>query len=205
MRVQNNRTRRLLTSFLVSALLTLGSTDARAHCDTMDGPVVKDAQEALASGEVMPVLKWVSQPDEVEIREAFRQTLVVREKGPEARELADRYFFETLVRLHRKSEGAPYTGLKPAGTDPGAAVSAADQALKAGSAEALVALVTQDAAQELRASFARAYEAKQRTGESVAAGRDFVEAYVHFIHLAERIHRATIGEADAHGAAAGHL
>lgn len=205
MRTRSNKTHFLLTSFLVSVLLVLGCTEARAHCDTMDGPVVKDAQEALASGEVMPALKWVSQEDEAEVREAFRQTLVVREKGPEARELADRYFFETVVRLHRKSEGAPYTGLKPAGTDPGAAITAADQALEVGSAEALVGLITKDAAQELRASFTRVYEAKERAGESVAAGRDYVEAYVHFIHLAEQIHRATTGEADAHGAAPGHL
>jgi hypothetical protein len=188
-------------ALIIPVLLALGSVGAHAHCDAVDGPVVQDAQAALASGDLTPVLKWVSEEDEGEVQEAFRQTLVVREQGVEAHDLADRYFFETVVRLHRKSEGAPYTGLKPAGTDPGPSVSAADRALESGSADALVALVTGDVARELRASFDRTREAKRRSGESVEAGRDYVRAYAHFVHLAKGIHDAAVGAEAAHDVA----
>ena len=79
---------------------------AEAHCDTMGGPVVADAKVALEKKDVTPALKWVNVKDEREIRELFTKTLKVRAHGSEARELADRYFFETLVRVHRAGEGA---------------------------------------------------------------------------------------------------
>ena len=96
--------------------LTLVPRPALAHCDTLDGPVVKDARAALDAKDLTPVLKWVEYEKEGEIREAFQHALAVRALGPEARALADRFFFETLVRVHREGEGAPYTGLKPEGT-----------------------------------------------------------------------------------------
>jgi len=89
----------------------LAQSVASAHCDTLDGPVVTEGKTALEKGDVTPVLKWVKKEYESEIRTAFEKTLVVRSKGLEASELADMYFFETLVRLHRAGEGAPYTGL----------------------------------------------------------------------------------------------
>ncbi|HAS53851.1 MAG TPA: hypothetical protein DCS42_06830, partial [Nitrospiraceae bacterium] len=109
---------------------------AVAHCDTLDGPVVADARKALDKGDVTPVLKWVRQDDEKEIRELFTKTLVVRKKGKEARELADLYFFETLVRIHRAGEGAPYTGLKHEAAEP--IILAVDKALDTGSAAHVV-------------------------------------------------------------------
>jgi Family of unknown function (DUF6448) len=106
-------TRRSWTWTLVAlGLLFLAQDRALGHCDGMDGPVVKAAQKALEAGNVNLVLIWVQKADEVEVRKAFDQTITVRKLGPEARALADRYFFETLVRLHRAGEGAPYTGLK---------------------------------------------------------------------------------------------
>ncbi len=72
--------------------LTLVPRTALAHCDTLDGPVVKDARVALDAKDVTPVLKWVSHEEEGEIREAFQHALGVRALGPEARALADRFF-----------------------------------------------------------------------------------------------------------------
>jgi hypothetical protein len=63
-------------------------TRAFAHCDTMDGPVVTTAKLALKTGDVTPVLKWVPQADESQIRSAFERTLKVRAFSPEAREMA---------------------------------------------------------------------------------------------------------------------
>lgn len=102
--------------------VALSSNLVSAHCDGMDGPVVIAAQKALAKQDVNLVLIWVQKEDEQELRDVFDQTLRIRELSAEARELADRYFFETLVRIHRAGEGAPYTGLKPAGRDLGPAI-----------------------------------------------------------------------------------
>jgi len=183
----------LVTVCLVAAAC---ATPAAAHCDTLDGPVVAEARQALEKGEVTPVLKWIAPEHEAEIRAAFQRALAVRSGGPAARELADTYFFETLVRVHRAGEGAPYTGLKPAGSDPGPAVTAADAALAAGNADELVKLITDEVAAGLRTRFARARAAREHAEHNVDAGRDYVAAYVEFVHYAERLH------ADATSAAA---
>lgn len=167
--------------------LTLVPRAAVAHCDTLDGPVVKDARAALASKDVTPTLKWVRSDKEGEIREAFQHALAVRSMGPEALALADRFFFETLVRVHREGEGAPYTGLKPAGTpvDPG--IDASDTALKTGSVDALVKMLAAEVDKGLRHRFAEAAEARKHASESVVKGRAYVTAYVEFVHYAERL------------------
>jgi len=168
--------------------LALLPSRAAAHCDTMDGPVVKDAQAALARGDVTLVLRWVGAAKESEIREAFHSARAVRALGPEAQRLADRFFFETLVRIHREGEGAPYAGLKPAGIEIEPAIAASDKALETGSADALAAMVTAEAEHGIRERFARAAEARKHADESVERGREYVAAYVEFVHYAERIH-----------------
>src|SRR5690606_6191987 len=124
---QRLRTLGVAASLALAALVLPG--DAFAHCDSMDGPVVVAAQQALETGELEPMLIWVRAEDEAEVRSAFDRVRRVRRQGGEAAALADRYFFETVVRLHREGEGASYTGLKPAGTDYGRAVPAGDAAL----------------------------------------------------------------------------
>jgi hypothetical protein len=87
---------------------------------------------ALAAGDVTPELKWVPVNDEQLIRTAFQNTVQVRKLGGQAQKLADMYFFETLVRIHRAGEGASYTGLKP-GAEIDPAIAMADEALESGS------------------------------------------------------------------------
>jgi len=171
---------------------------AIAHCDTLDGPVVTAARAALEEGDVTPVLKWVKPEHEGEIEAAFKKTLAVRAKGPEAKELADSYFFETLVRVHRAGEGAPYTGLKPAGAEPGPAVAGADKALETGNIDSLVGLVTEEVSAGIHKRFHHALEAKKHADESVTAGREFVEAYVEFVHYVERLHNDAATSAAHH-------
>ncbi len=171
-----------------------------AHCDTLDGPVVKTARAALEKGDVTPVLKWVKKENEEEIKDLFKKTLSVREKSRDAQELADMYFLETLVRLHRAGEGEPYTGLKPAGVvEP--AVAEADKALESGSAERLIKLITEAVSKGINERFSKAKEAKKHADDSVAAGREFVEAYVQFTHYAERLHLDSMSQAEHHHAA----
>jgi hypothetical protein len=158
----------------------------------LDGPVVETARQALASGDVTPLLKWVSIKDEQLIRTAFENTMEVRKLGGKAQELADMYFFETLVRIHREGEGASYTGLK-AGSEIDPAVALADKALENGSADKLASVLTDAAAKGIRERFNRALETKKHADESVSAGREFVEAYVVFTHYVENLHGSVKG------------
>ncbi len=162
---------------------------AGSHCDTLEGPVVITAKAALDNNDVTPVLKWVKKEQEGEIREAFKNALAVRKLSPEARKLADMYFFETLVRIHRAGEGAPYTGLKP-GEAVEPIIAEADIALEKGSADDLVKHVTEAVAKGIRERFTHAKETKKNANKNVDAGREFVEAYVVFTHYVEGIHEA---------------
>lgn len=194
-----------MTVTLMAALAlggTLASAPARAHCDTLDGPVVADARAAFAKGDVMPVLKWVRSADEPEIRAAFRQAATVRAGGEDARALADRFFFETLVRVHRAGEGAPYTGLKPAGTPVDAGIRAADEAIEKGSGEAVAREVAEAVAAGVKERYAKVAAAKPHASHNVDTGREYVAAYVDFMHYVEGIHAAAAGPAH-HGAHAG--
>ncbi len=186
-----------LKSTIVASALALAAVAApspvAAHCDSMDGPVVKTARRALASGDVAPVLAWVRAQDEPEIRGAFARTLAVRKQGGEAAKLADLWFFETLVRVHRAGEGEPYTGLKPAGYKPPAGIAAADRALENGSIQALAKDVAGEVAGSLSARYQRVQALAHYAPGDVAAGRRYVHAYVEFIHYVEALH-GLVGE-----------
>jgi hypothetical protein len=164
---------------------------ALAHCDGLDGPVVKAAQRALETRNPALVLIWVQEKDEPEIRRAFEQTLGVRALSPQAKEVADRFFFETLVRVHRAGEGAPFTGLKPAGRDLGPAIPAADEAVRVGSAEPVRQLLTAAIQERLRQQFGEVVATKTFAPDDVAAGRAYVKAYVEFIHFVELLYDTT--------------
>lgn len=198
MKKASNKT--VLTAVMILTLALPGIS--RAHCDTLDGPVVLDARSALENKDVTRVLKWVRAEDESAIREAFAQAAAVRQLGPEAKDLADTYFFETLVRIHRAGEGAPYTGLKP-GNAIEPAVLQADQALEGeSSVDGLAKAIAEQVVEGIRERFARAAEAKQHVAESVHAGREYVEAYVAYVHyvegLANAVHAAGHHESAEH-------
>ena len=112
------------------------------HCDSLDGPVVKAAMRGLDRGNVDLVLPFVKVDDEDEIRAAFARSMAARAAGPEAREVADLYFFETTVRVHRRGENAPYTGLKPAGLEVGPVIPVAEGAIESGDPGGLVRLLS---------------------------------------------------------------
>src|SRR5574340_536244 len=176
-----------LTAFIIFAMPNI----VAAHCDTLEGPVVLTAKIALEKGDITPVLKWVKKEDEKEIKELFKKAVAARKQGKEAKELADMYFFETFVRIHRAGEGAPYTGLKP-GEAIEPPVEAADQALESGSVDNLIKMVTDAVAKGIRERFKHTQETKKHADDSVEAGRKFVEAYVDFTHYAERLYSNAI-------------
>lgn len=181
-----------------TAVALFGWTLARpapvaAHCDSMDGPVVTAARLALEQGKVELVLGWVRTQDEARIRTAFGRTLDVRRAGGEAKALADLWFFETLVRIHREGEGQPYTGLKPAGEEPAEGIAAADQAMKAGTVDRLATKLSEHVADAVRERFATVQALANYDPRDVHAARAYVEAYVEYIHLVEGIAEAAKG------------
>ena len=191
---------RSLSVLAIGFVFLLMPATVFGHCDGIDGPVVKAAQQALAKGDVNPILIWVQANDEAEIRRVFAKTLAVRKLNPEARELADLYFFETLIRIHRAGEGAPYTGLKPAGRDLGPVILAADKAIETGAVEPLVKLVTSESTNGIRERFQKVTAAKKFNAEDVSAGRGYVKAYVEFVHYVEGLHQFVQGSGHVHPA-----
>ena len=192
----------IFTSLTVLAILftfvLFGSDKVFAHCDGMDGPVVTAAKKALETGNVNLVLIWVQKKDEAEIKKAFQKTLAVRKLNPEAKELADMYFFETLVRIHRAGEGAPYTGLKPAGRDLGPAIPAADKAIVDGKIEPVIKLLTDKMQEGIHEQFKNVMAKKNFKKDDVEAGQEYIEAYVTFIHYVEGLYEAAKEAAHGH-------
>lgn len=187
--------------FIVAAVLTLGMYSfSAAHCDTLDGPVIQDARKALAAKDVTPVLKWVRSKDEKSVKDAFKKALAAR--GKKQQTATEMIFFETLVKIHRAGEGAPFSGLKAAGTvEP--VIAEADKSLAAGSAEAVVKLVTDAVGQGIRQRYEKAAETYKHKDENVQKGREFVAAYIEYTHYVERLHMDA-GSATGHHAGDSH-
>lgn len=188
-------------NFVVAAgctLAALSPSSATAHCDTLDGPVVRAAQRALDARNVTEALIWIQPADEAEVREAFDRAVAVRDLNATAKALADRYFFETVVRLHRAGEGAPYTGLKPAPATPNPVIAAADQSIAQDSLGALNTLLVPGLEAGLREHFEQVTKASNWPRGDVRAGREFVKAYVEFVHYVERLHEAIEGAVHGH-------
>ncbi len=165
---------------------------AAAHCDSMDGPVIMAAKAALDSGNPDGVLAWVQPADEAAIKEAFAKTRDVRKLGPKAAELADTWFFETLVRVHRAGEGAPYTGLKPAGSAE-EIVKKLDASLEKGDVNEVAGMIASHAEHSIHSKFEHVMELKKTAGQSVEKVRAYVAAYVEFMHYVEGVKNAVHG------------
>jgi hypothetical protein len=173
------------------------SASASAHCDTLDGPVVAAARKALDSGNRKYILVWVHKNDEAEIGAAFQKARNVRKAGGEAKELADMYFFETLVRIHRAGEGAAYTGLKPAGmVEP--PIAAADKAIETGELQALSKMIADRTEKGLHGQYNEVMAKRKYNADDVEAGRAYTSAYIEFTHYAERLYNAAETMASEH-------
>jgi hypothetical protein len=196
----------LLLIVAVSALMiSLTRPDsASAHCDSVNGPVVGAAEAALEAGDVRLILPYVKAESEAELTAAFEQTMEVRALGGEAQAMADRYFFETAVRLHRDGEGAPYTGLKDtAEVEP--VLEAADAALEDGSLTGVYDVLNDSIQAGVEERYqavieARAHEASEGT---VEAARARAEAELQFETYVYGISQS-IGEQAGHGEGESH-
>lgn len=176
-----------------------------AHCDTADGPAVTDGRRALETGNVNHALKWIHAEGAAELTEVFDKAITVRKLGPQAAEVADRLFLETLVRIHRMGEGVGFTGIQPTGTKVDPIVVAADRALETGNDSEVQKLAPADRRDELRRRFGVALGKKNFDVDNVRAARDYVAAYVDFFKYAEgEDHHHHHAPAHGHEAHAGH-
>jgi hypothetical protein len=180
------------------ALLFLVALPAYPHCDRADGPVVADGRAALAAGSIDGALKWVGPEQEGELKDAFALATTVRGADANAKKLADRYFLETLVRLHRAMEGEPYDGIKWQADPLPPAMVHADKALAEGELGNLGAHLGSAVNRSVTEKFNKALEAKARAGESAEAGRRYTAAYVDYIRYVETLEHAMHAKPHGH-------
>jgi len=182
---KKRKSRILMVPLIILSLLILSTNVTRAHCDTMDGPVVKDAKMAIEKNNINYVLKWIQPQDEIELKNAFLLAMKVRILSPDATVLADKYFFETLVRLHRSGEGAPFTGVKPSGIPIDEKILAADKSIETGNLSPLKELVPKELIPELEKRFIKVMSLKYYDVNNIEAGRAYIGSYVQFFKFAE--------------------
>ena len=178
-------------------IMVMSPLTASAHCDTMEGPTVADGFKAMDTNNINYVLKWVQPKYEKEITEKFNLSMKVKDLSPNAKVLAEQYFFSELVRVHRAGENAPFDGLKPYGTPIDEKVKAADKSIEVGNLSPLEGLLEKEKMPELKERFERVMSLKNFDVNNVEAGREYIEAYVMFFKFAE-------GEEEHHGAVEGH-
>jgi hypothetical protein len=161
------------------------------HCDSLDGPVVTAAKETLEAGDVNLILPYVPKDGEAEIARAFEKMMKIR-ADEAVREIADLYFFETVVRIHRMGEGASYTGLKPAGLSEGPVIPVAEEAIESGSPDELINVLSNMLREEITDRFHHMLHLKEHADKSVDDAREYVDAMlglqVWSHSLYERIH-----------------
>lgn len=196
---------KLLMASLAAVGLLSGAPSALAHCDSADGPVAQAVARALESGNVNPVLAYAPATSEAELRAAFERSRQVRTLSPQARVLADDAFLETAIRLHRAGEGAPFTGVKPAGIDYGPAIPAAEHAVETGDLSKLSASLVEEIDRALRERLAVVQKVQKASKEpkearEVAAARERISAELDFITFAESVRQAALGRFATHDA-----
>ncbi len=179
-------------SLLLVFTFMLASISGFAHCDSYDGPVIKDALKALDQNNVQLVLKWIEPQQENEIVSLFDKTYILKNGDKHVYSIVEKHFLETLVRLHRETEGEPYTGLKPAGSMT-PLVAMADNSIANHNVEEVISTVTSHLDQVLRERYAKVAELSKTKDNSVAQGRAYVEAYVQYTHTLEALEQLLHG------------
>ena len=185
--VKITKANRSLLVTAIAMILWMLPQQVTAHCDSYDGPVIQDALSALEDRDIAPVLKWVEPQYEAEISSLFQKTLKYKEEDKEVYELLEKHFLETLVRIHREGEGAPFTGLKPAGsTKP--IIEMTDAALKNEAIDPLLSALSGHISKVVKEKYEKVARLKKLKDDSVKAGRDYVAAYVDYTHTVEALH-----------------
>ena len=184
---KHSKVRSLLSVVIVFLLMVFGSFSSTAHCDSYDGPTIKDALKALETNNVNMVMKWISKEQEQEVVSLFEKTYALKPGDKEVYDIVEKHFLETLVRLHRETEGAPYTGLKSAGTTQ-KIVQLSDQALENKGIDNLLEKLNMHTSKVIREKYEKVAALEKVKNESKEQGRQYVEAYVDYTHTLEALH-----------------
>lgn len=168
----------LIAGILLSALAI--PRPAQAHCDSEKGPVATAAHQALEKGDVKLILPYVQADSEKELTAAFKETQAVRKTGGKTMELADRYFIETAIRLHRAGEGAAYNGVTDETTPESILV--ADKAMASGSLDETYKMLDQLIQKGVQEKYKAVVKAREEAAHlgTVEAHRERVEAELMF-------------------------
>jgi hypothetical protein len=138
--------------------------------------VVVAARHVLEEGDVDLVLPYAFEEGWDEIRHAFDLAVRAWAAGGDARAVADRWFFETVVRVHRAGEGAPCTGLKRSGLDVGPVIPVAEHALEQESPDELADLLAARPVEEITHRFHHLAPLKAEAEGGLHQARAHVEA-----------------------------
>jgi hypothetical protein len=160
---------------------TVCSPRAAAERDLADEIVAQAARDALRTGDFTPIVIWVQKPQEQALHAAFRQTQAVRVLNREARELADEYFVDVAVRLHREAERDLFDG---------PARRAATRALAEHDGEIVVDVIVDRMRANLRARLRDVAQRRDFARGDVAGGRAYVASYTAFLRYAAALYAA---------------
>lgn len=100
----------------------------------------------------------------------------------------DYWFFETVVRLHREWEGAPYTGLKPAGLGVGPVVPRVEKAIDIGNAKELIEFLQHEVKEEIEKRFKDVLIKKDYREDDVDSARKYIQAMLDFTLYSHHLH-----------------
>lgn len=173
---------------IIFGIILFTNIPSLAHCDGIDGPVVKAAQKSLEENNINYVLAWIKPDFEKQVLDAFDKVMSIRNQNELTKEVADYFFYETVVRLHREGEGESYTGLKPAGRELSPAILLADESVESGGFQKLKHLIIESVSTSFDEKSDLLLQKKNFNTDNVEAGREFVESYVNFIHFAEKMY-----------------
>ena len=184
---KNGKRNLFLTALMAVLFLFINVVPASAHCDSYDGPTIKDGLKALETNNVNLILKWIDKDQEAEVVSLFHKTYSLKNGDPEIYSIVEKHFLETLVRLHRETEGAPFTGLKPAEST-STIVQLSDNSLYNSNLDNLLSKLNGHINQVIQEKYRKASELHKTKDVSAELGREYVEAYVDYTHTVEALH-----------------
>jgi hypothetical protein len=164
--------------------------------------VVRAARRALGEERVAVVLPFVPKAAEKEVTELFHKVVHARKADPVSRDVADEHFFDTVVRLHRAGEGAPFTGLKPAGLDVGPVIPVAEHAAESGDGRALEDILVDVVRAEVQRRLRHLAHLRPEMEHGVDHAREYVKASLGLQVWAHALY--TAAQTEPHAAAHEH-
>ena len=83
-------------------LILCNNSVISGECSIMYEPeVLENAKKAIELSDVSYALKLIKPDDKKEITEAYNLAMKVRELSPEAKVVSEKFFLETLARVHQ--------------------------------------------------------------------------------------------------------